>query len=232
MIEAGPRMFVVEDGICGWLEAIDDAGRSLVPPGYEQPRRNTPEGSLGFLAMTESVFGASHRFTASQPLLAPIGPGRTLKRLRGSMPVLLAMREPGPLEVPLGPDRGREVRDDRVAIAIAAGQPGRSRQWPFAALELTIRAIGTEPLTGRLLPLQIDVLDAQGTRFKIGAMRAELMRNEVRLHLNLSSTARPAHPEGGKPLSYQGMGPQKLLFYHVSRMPADVEFTFEDLPLP
>jgi hypothetical protein len=232
MIEAEPRMFAVEDGICGWLEAVDDAGRSLVPPGYEQPRRNTPDGSVGSLAMTESVFGAGHRIAASQSLRAPTGPGRTLKRLRGSMPVLLAMREPGPLEVPLGQDRGDEVRDDRVAIAIGAGRPGRSRQWPFATVELTIRAIGTEPLTARLLPLQIDVLDAQGTRFKFGAMHAELRRDEVRLHLNLSSTARPTRPKGENPPSSEGKGPVKLLFYHVSRMPADVDFTFEDLPLP
>src|SRR5262249_41809262 len=102
----------------------------------------------------------------------------------------------------------------------------------FAQLDLTVRTVGPEPLIARLLPHQIDVLDAEGTRFQIGAIQVEAGRSEARVHLSLMSTARPkATDRAGRP-SFEGKGPAQLRFHRMFRAPVDGAFTFEDLPLP
>ena len=235
MFEAEPRMLAIDDGPCEWLEAVDDAGQSLVRPGRggAGPRRYAEAGGFGQFAMGTSSFGTGPRFVVSAPLPAPDRPGRTLRTLRGTMPVLLAMREPEPLVVPL--DRkggGEEVRDDRVAIAVGSSRFGGPGGFPGAEIQLTLRTIAPEPIHGRLLPYQIDVLDAEGTRFKLVGAHITVDPGVTRVNLNLSSTARPKRPENGGRPSFEGKEPVRLHFYHVFRATADVAFRFEDLPLP
>jgi hypothetical protein len=233
LIEAEPRMFAVEDGLCGWAEAVDDRGQSLVPPGGAEARRSTPMGEMGFYATTE--LGTGQRFVLSARLLAPSQPGRTLKRLRGVLPVLLASREPEPLIVPLDAQPGVEIRDERIAITIGLPSFALARGIPgLAQVDLTIRALGPEPIRPRLLPFQIDVFDAEGIPFKLSACQVDLKPGEARAHLNLVSTTsgrnRPA--KGELPEPPRASGPARLFFHHMFHSPAEVAFAFEDVPLP
>ena len=235
MFEAEPRMLAIEDGPCEWLEAVDDTGHPLVRPGRGGPglRRYAEAGGFGQFALGTSSFGTGPRFVVSAPLTAPDRPGRTLRKLRGTMPVLLAMREPDPLVVPLDKKGvGAEVRDDRIAIAVGSSRFGGPGGFPGAEIQLTLRTIGREAIHGRLLPYQIDVLDAEGNRFKLGGAHITVDPGESRVNLNLSSTARPKRAENGGRPSFEDKEPVRLHLYHVFRATADVAFGFEDLPLP
>jgi hypothetical protein len=243
VFEAEPRMFAVYDGPCTWVEVVDDEGHPLVRPGGQEPRRYGEVGGHGQYAMGSGVFGTGQRFDVAEPLPGPDRPGRTLKKLRGIMPVLLAMREPDPLVVPLNPKGGgAEARDDRVAISVGKCQFGGPRGFPMAELDLTLRTIGPGTFHARILPYQIDVLDADGTRFHlVGAQittgRAIDARGphgpaEARVTLNMMSKARPKPPQDGGRPSFEGKEPVRLRFYHVFQATTEVAFSFEDLPLP
>jgi hypothetical protein len=232
LIEAEPRILAVEDGMCGWVEAIDDKGRSWVPPGYDKPRRNTVEGSMGFYATSSSAIGTGARFMIHAPLRDPGHAGGTLKRLRGIVPVLLTTREPGPLIVPLAEPRVSEVRDSRVRITIGSKTVTGASRFSTTEVDLTIRTLGEEPLNARLLPYQIEVLDANGIQFNITHSQIQLGAGQAQVHLNLigMAKARTEDAQGRPPL--EGKGSIQLRFFHLFQAPAEVAFAFENVPMP
>ena len=230
-IEAESRMYVVPDGQIGWLEAVDDLGQSLVPPGSDRPRRDPPEAGFGSLMVGSPE--RSSRFTKNAPLYLPTKPGRVLKRLRGVQPVLAAVAEPRPLVVPLSDKEESRVQDDRVAITVGAIRPrplqGRLITTP---VELTVRPLGTDVIRAWMLLNQIEIFDAEGKSLRLGQVQVDTNKDGARVRLNLIWPA-PTTRAGVVLPAPAGFGvPTRLVYHHLFTMPADVAFSFEDLPLP
>lgn len=232
MIEPEPRMYAIPDGRIGWTEAVDDRGQSLVPPGGDTPRRYPPEGGYGFLATSSSAMGP--RLTLIERLQRPHDPGRTIRRLRGTLPMLVAARGPVPLVVPLENAEGKTVEDDEVAITVQEVQTNaRPTAPPTARVHLLVRSRGKAALRPRMLGHQIEVSDAEGHVFQGGAMQVESSREGARVRLNLYSAApRPWPVPGGPPAEGKASGPARLTFHHMIEAPTELSFAFEDVPMP
>ncbi len=231
-IEAESRMYVVSDGQIGWLEAVDDLGQSLVPPGFDHPRRDSQEGGFGSLMVASPE--RSSRFTRNAPLQIPSKPGRVLKRLRGVQPVLVAAPEPDPLVVPISDKEESRVQDDRVAITVAAVRPNIRPVGPvMTSVNVTVRPLGTDVIRAWMLLNQIEFFDAEGKALRLGHVQVDTRRDGARVQLTLISMTRPKMAGTRKLPTTAGAGlPTRLVYHHLFTMPADVAFSFEDVPLP
>jgi hypothetical protein len=232
MIEPEPRMFVIPDGRMGWTEAVDDRGQSLVPPGGETPRRYPAEGGYGFFATSSSAMGP--RLTLVERLQRPHDPGRTIRRLRGTLPVLLAARGPVPIVVPMEDAEGKTVEDDEVAITVQEIRAdARPPALPSASVHLLVRSRGKAALRPRMLEHQIEVSDAEGHVFRVGHMQVDSNREGARVRLGLHSAALRRGPvPGGPPADGRASGPARLTFHHMIEAPTELSFAFEDVPMP
>ncbi len=230
-IEAESRMYVVPVGQIGWIEAVNDLGQSLVPPGFESPRRDPPEGGFGSLMVGSPE--RTSRITVNASLQASAKSGRILKRLRGVQPVLVAAPEPRPLVVTLSDKEESKIEDDRVAITVGAIRPkpnqGRLIMTP---VELNVRPLGTDVIRAWMLLNQIEIFDADGKSLRLGHVQVDTSRDGARVRLNLIWPA-PTTRAGVVLPAPAGFGvPARLVYHHLFTMPADVAFSFEDLPLP
>ena len=163
------------------------------------------------------------------PLSRPENPGRSIKTLRGEVPLRVTARRPDPLIVPLaaGPAGKTFVQGD-VQLTIhdvRIGASSRGRQ-----IDLSVREGGTAAVpatddsslhdpSSRLEShqLSIEILDAQNrplTWFQTG-----LEMESSRLTLTMASPAAAAEP-------------RELRYYRLTETMVDVPFAFADVPMP
>jgi hypothetical protein len=219
-VAAEPRLSVSQHGPLKFVEAVDDRGQSLLPDAQDQGIVQRFSGYFGLTA------GSSLHLQA--PLLRPENPGRTVKSLRGVLPVLVATRKPGPLVIPLNGAAGKSFRNDEVSIAVDDVKTNAmTRQ---TSIELTVRHTANPERQDIAAPpngmdfgahrpdthqQQIDVLDAQG-------------RAIPWYHSNDGEGARmiltlAAHDAGA---------PAEIRYYAMARATSDVRFIFHNVPLP
>ena len=148
MIE--PRMWFTQEGPARAIEAVDDLGQSLV-------RRETTR-----VEADHSLFYNGGGVTQGQvqlDLAMPDKPGRSIVRLRGSIPVAIQVRRPVPaLEIPLSAPKGktfahedavftlREVREDDQGTRIERRRPHQPR---------SVRAARRSRRRDRLVPAPV-----------------------------------------------------------------------------
>jgi hypothetical protein len=224
-VSGEPRLSLSQTGTLKLVEAVDDRGQSLLA--------GTGLGGVAQRSAAYAGFGMSNGPVLQfQALLSrPEVPGKTIRRLRGVLPVLVATRKSNPLVVKLNGANGRTFRNDDVALTIHDVHPlGNTRQM---SIELTVRPLsgsGGGPPTaagpGDFLVhrpdtshQQIEVSDAHGrvlhwyqTSFDSEASRMTL-------------TMTPQAPELNGP-------PAELRFYGLARSATEISFEFNNLPLP
>ncbi len=219
-----PRMAISQGGVVKLEECIDDKGQSLVPP-QASPSTTRSSGYYGMNAMTS--------LQTQVALVYPDQPGRTIKRLRGSMPVILAARKDEPLVIMLDQAKGKTFQSDEVAITIHDVGEGPNNQ-PGISIDLTLRplvadaagpagmAIGqVSVLQAQQAPQrQMDILDAQGRPYRQWyPSSSRVSQEEARMTLTLMPT--------------ENLGPPaQILFYSMTRATAEVNFDFRDVVMP
>jgi hypothetical protein len=100
---AEPRLWLRQAGPVRRLVAVDDLGQTLVLDGGDGP---DDPGDFG----TYEGFGQRAVLPLTIPLRHPARPGRTLRTLRGRVPVVVSTRMPDPLVIPLAGASGRTSR--------------------------------------------------------------------------------------------------------------------------
>jgi hypothetical protein len=201
------------------VEATDDRGRSLrieKPAEFEYDTKYRIESHFARLDL--KIF-----------LEMPDPPGRSLRRLRGTIPVVLWGRRAGPLDVPLVGTAGRSFRGAGVTLTVVSGPAaGGGAVMVEMRPDESIDAVGPggplfDILPGRMFfdyDQQFEVREADGTRLDVG----------------VSTT--PADGPGAyrvtlTPKAARGpIAPARLRYHGLKRVQVEVPFAFDDIPLP
>ncbi len=218
-ITAEPRLSVSQAGALQILEASDDLGNSL---RMANPVALLPSGNADFLG------GAcSSVVHVGAPLNRPEHPGRTIKILRGSVPLRITARQPDPLVVPLATAAGKafDSGDLHVLIHEVRLDPNTHQR----QIELTLRearsgglpsadAESVVDVFSRFDPHQqnIEIIDTQGNVVPWFQTLTDMESARVTLTL-----APPALSE-----------PKELRYYRLSETAVNVPFSFSDVPMP
>jgi hypothetical protein len=221
LLMAEPRLALSQNGPLRIVEAIDEQGQSLLHPIYDGP----------FLQRASGYFGMTNgsTLTLQAPLSRPSRPSKTIKRLRGSLSVAVSTRKPDPLVVPMSNATGKSFQNDEVDLVVQDIRVDpNTRQM---TLDLSIRAHSPAPRSmvasatpGELAfprpeinPQQIEILDAQGRPLLWYNAGAD--GEGTRFSLTLIPQQDQATPV-------------QLRYYSLSRAATDVDFVFENVPMP
>jgi hypothetical protein len=216
-VQAEPRLVVAQAGSLRLIEAVDDAGQSLIPPEVASPELDVAE-------FAELSPGPCLQLTV--PLKYPVRPGKTIRRLRGTLPVVVAARRGDPMVIPLADARGRTFRGDGAAITVEAVRTAPNE--PQATIELVLRPGthdgptrpgGLAPLASAFLDRQLEVCDGQGRLLPSFPQETEARADEVRMVLVLA-------PGDG------ATAPAQIRFFGLTRARAEVAFDFAEVPMP
>jgi hypothetical protein len=243
-----PGLVVRQVGRPTLVEAVDDRDRNLLPPeregasddpSYAHQQRPTLNGPSGF------------ELTAS--LRLPDLAGRSIRRLRGSIPVAIVAYASDPLRIPLEGAAGKSVRNDEatvgvlevtrdenagvtVEVEVIPNGPARHENEPWNRSEppdfVTLR-IGQGELLNRL-----ELLDADGRELALnwnqGHGRDHMTINRrVRLTPTILYEEQPPDPAGRfrRPIAKKPV-PVELRYYGFAQTVTVIPFDFRDIPLP
>ena len=202
------------------IEAVNDRGRSLIlepdAKAFEYPKkyydRNWYAG-----------------FDANLYLKTPDPAARSIRRLKGAVPLVMWGRREQVLTVPLVDSEGRTFRGSGVSLKVLK----RTTDGPAPSLDLELRNDGPVPaedkrnllfdtypgLVVRRSDEQFELLDAAGRRLPIDYRSTEFNPTVTRATIRL----KPGRPGGP---------PERLRFHGLVRIETEVRFEFADIPLP
>ena len=218
-VSAEPRLGLTQTGPLQITEARDDQGNSLLGAGQGA---SVLTRNAGYLGMT-----CSSVVHVRAPLNRPENPGRTIKILRGVIPLQITARQTDPLVIPLASAAGKsfDKGDLHVVVHEVRFDPNnRQRQ-----IELTVRESRAEPLPAgdeafapnfgaRLDPHQqnLEVVDARGQA--LPWFQTSVDMESSRITLTMAGLA--------------GTEPKELRYYRLTGTTVSVPFTFTDVPMP
>ncbi|HWE36073.1 MAG TPA: hypothetical protein VG406_05820 [Isosphaeraceae bacterium] len=217
-----PRLLLSMNGPLKVLEAVDDAGNSLLPP---QANGNMMVHQMGYFNGWNQ--GGAQVLPLNGQLSYPQHAGRSIKRLKGVVPLSVATRKSDPLVIPLADAAGKTFTAGESTLVVHdANKPNPNAGQPGSFLDLTIR---TEPTAGgptnsnpqaTIQPqTQIEVVDASGKLVNWWQQSFNGRPGEIRIGL-------VANPQGN-------VGPPtQLRFYELVRATTEVTFEFHDILLP
>jgi len=223
-VAAEPRLSLSQNGPLKILEAVDDRGQSLLPEAGEGPFTQRFSGYFGLTT------GSALQLQA--PLKRPEQPGRSIRKLRGVLAIMVATRKPDPLVVPLQGAAGKSFHNDEVNLSIVD-----IRVAPVTnqtSIEVVIR-LNSSPAGGFAPPggngpeftmqrpdlhqQQIEVVDSQGR--VIAWYHSSVFDAEgSRMTLTLTPQQQPQ------------AAPTELRYYGLARAGTEVGFEFSDVPMP
>jgi hypothetical protein len=204
-IEAEPRMLLIQDGHLCWREAVDDKGLSLARPTSSRSLRWDNASRSGFYSISDPSFAP--RLTLTDTLHPPAESSRNIKRLRGVLPVVVAVPGPDLLDIPAVGAENRLFSNDWTTIRIHSIEAG--------SVSLTVTHNAHESVWPLLLAHQIRLLDRHGQLLKITHMNIESDAKISRVRIALLSTTTPA----------------RLLFNTLTEAEGEVTFAFCDVSL-
>jgi hypothetical protein len=218
MIE--PRMWFTQEGPARAIEAVDELGQSLV-------RRDTTR-----IEADHSLFYNGDGVTEGQvqlDLAMPEKPGRSIVRLRGSIPVALQIRKPVPaLEIPLSAAQGKAFAHEDAVFTVREFRV--NDQGTAIVIDVRINLDRFELPAGRdgeivssrlgcLSSHQVEIVDADGK------VLAEIPAGSSR-------------PDGNAQMSFMvrkdwhRTRPARFRYYEMVRAFTDVAFEFRNIPMP
>jgi hypothetical protein len=217
-LSAEPRLSVAQTGPLRIVEAVDDKAQSLAFP--------VRQGQAGTVQQTSGYVGISNgpQLMLQAALKRPIEPGKTIRKLRGVVPITVTTRKGNPIAVSLDEAPGKLYRDDQTEIRLreVRVKPGERPQ----SIELEVRSDTADPGMpgmGNSLqfrradgPRQIEVVDEKGQPVPlfVGFLNPETARMTI--------TITPQN----------GAVPKELRYYSIARATADVSFEFTEIPIP
>ena len=168
-------------------------------------------------------------FDANLYLKTPDSAARSIRRLKGAVPLVMWGRREQVLMVPLVDSEGRTFRGSGVSLKVLKW----TTDGPAPSLDLELRNDGPVPPEDRRNPLfdtypgivvrrsdeQFELLDAAGRRLPIDYRSTEVNPTVTRATIRL----KPGRPGGP---------PERLRFHGLVRIETEVRFEFADIPLP
>ena len=118
-----PAWWSARSGRPTFVEAVNDRNRSLLPPEDRNAGPNDPSNANHQLP----TLNGSSGFDLSASLRLPDQAGRSIRRLRGSVPVVIVAYASDPIAIPLEGAAGKSVRNDEVTVSVlevARDDPG------------------------------------------------------------------------------------------------------------
>jgi hypothetical protein len=227
-IAAEPRMILSQTGPIKLAEAIDDKGQSLLTDEKSNQVQQRYAGYLG-------GYGAAMAMIVTQvQLQAPAQPGQQIRRLRGSVPLLIAARKEPPMTIPLADAKGRTFQTGDLSVTIHNIRP-ETDPMGSTSIELSVRPNATpDPLAGanrmpfetfafrspQMTQSQVEILDAQGRAYPQWITSSMQSNNEeTRMTLRLM----PNDQVGA---------PAQLRLFDMARAQAEAHFDFREIPIP
>ena len=226
-----PRMTLATQGPLVLSEAIDDKGQSLLPPAAGPGATFRTAGFNGFPHQ-----GGLAELRLSTPLRFPDQPGRTIKRLRGTLPVVVSARKDDPLVIDLVGAKGKSVRASEVTLIVNDVRPGPDNP-AETLLDLSLRPNSpgndAQGLMGRMVMFndlglrtsgaahsQFQIVDAKGRAYPQWVPQSHQFNpDEIRMLLRLTAAG--------------ALGPPaQVRFYDSVRAATEVAFEFTDVPMP
>ena len=221
VVAAEPRLSLVQNGPPRSIEAVDDLGNSLVPPPGEP---NGRERYAGFFGMSS---GSTLQLQVN--LHRPVLAGRSIKTLKGSIPLSVSSRRPDPIVVRLDGAVGKSFQSPDLELTVHDVRTvANSRQ---TTIELSVRALGSDASadqtqlmlqpdtrSSRFDPnhLQLEILDDQGEIIPWFQPGIDLERGRATITL----------------LNPRGVRPRELRYYRIMSAVVNAPFEFTDVPLP
>jgi hypothetical protein len=215
-----PRMWFTQEGPARAIEAVDELGQSLV-------RRDTTK-----VQESHSLFyngGGVIEGHVQLDLAMPDKPGRSIVRLRGSVPVATQIRKPVPaLEIPLSAAAGtefthedavftlREIHEDDLGTLVGVDVRINLDRFELPA------GPDAELVSSRLRCLtdhQLEIVDADGNVLTEGGGAGSSSGANARTTLMVWKNRHKARPA-------------RLRYYQMFRAFTDVAFEFHMIPMP
>ena len=218
-VSAEPRLGLTQTAPMQITEARDDQGNTLLAAGQATSVLTRNAGYLGGTCSSVVHVRA--------PLNRPENPGRTIKILRGLIPLRITARQPDPLVIPLANAAGKsfDKGDLHVTVHEVRSDPNnRQRQIELTVRESRAEAIpaGDEAMApnfgNRMDPRQqnLELLDARGQILPWFQTSIDL--ESSRITLTMAGLA--------------GAEPKELRYYRLTGTTVSVPFTFTDVPMP
>jgi hypothetical protein len=219
LVAAEPRLSLTyHNDALQLVEAIDNRGNSLVPPGKGGPYSR----SAGYFGMMTGPV-----VNIPVQLHRPPNPGESIKKLRGNIPLSASARRPDPLIVPLANAVGKSFENPDIQLIV-----DEIRQLPntrTTLVELTLRpserdaSSSQAELDGSISmfrrsyppPLQIELTDQKGQLVPWMQSNADVANSRVTLTVSNLATEL-----------------KELRYYTLTRSNVNVPFEFTDIPLP
>ena len=219
-VASEPRLSISQNGPVKWAAAVDDRGQTLLIP----PHSGTFQHYAGYSGMNPT---AMVRLRAE--LVSPAEPGRRIRLIRGSIPVVVAARKPEPLEIALADASGKTFRNDDVSVTLKDYRPARTNQPPAIELAIVSNGPTSQPtpfVDGEPLGFrpdnshhQIEILDSEGK--PLAWFPSGILYNGKETRLTLTLVGRGSFPT-----------PSKVRYHGILRTTAEIPFEFRDVPMP
>ncbi|HZW30070.1 MAG TPA: hypothetical protein VFF52_05140 [Isosphaeraceae bacterium] len=221
LVAAEPRLSVSLNGALQVLEAVDDRGNSLIPSGA---LGTVPTRFPGYFGMTHGAV-----LPLQAPLERPATVGKTLKTLRGAIPLTVSSRRPDPLIVPLNQGTGKRFENPDVELTLHEIRTAPNTHQTLiefslkpnehrASAEHDVADAWTDPLyrtdTQRL---QLEILDSRDQLVPCFPSGVDSETSHVTL-----TVTNLAHTSALKELRY----------HTLTRASLNVPFEFHDIPIP
>lgn len=220
-----PRMTVSQNGPARLTVAEDELGNSLLPS------HATGVGFMHISGYNQYAIPGGTAFQTTLGLKFPERAGRTIKTLRGVVPVTLTARKGDPLVIPLAAARGKSYHNADAVVTIHEVTAG-----PIlgqSVVELTVRGAQSADTNFNGLPANFpgprgavptqnpfDIVDAQGRSFPNWLPLSQFQTPEGwRMTIRLVQTAATGPPT-------------HIRFYEFTRVDMDVDFMFHDVDMP
>lgn len=225
-ISAEPRISMMQSGNVQVLEAIDDAGNSLVqPPSTAHPRR------LITSHITRHYGGASgQELQLVVPMSRPDSPGSTIKILKGAVPLLVAARRPEPLVVPFTDAMGKSFENHDTAVVIHAIRKNPNQTQ--TTIDLTIRSVDDSAPIFHGDPGHPE--DSFEPRFDLPQHQIDVIDTQGRLLPWFQSSHNPELSKMSMTLNQfaPGIEPKEIRIYSLTKAVTNVPFEFRDILMP
>jgi hypothetical protein len=244
-----PGLVVRPVGPPTFAEAVDDRGRSLLSPagdGAQDP---------SYAHQQRPTLNGPSSFELSASLRLPDLAGRSIRRLRGSIPVAVVAYASDPIRIPLEGDAGKSVRNDEVTVGVL--EVARDEN---AGVTVEVEVIPNRPDTRGLVPrnqsgpldlapfpagystepllLRLELFDVGGRDLALSWNQGRgrdfmTTRRRVRLTPTILYEDPPPDPAGRfRPRIAKKPVPVELRYYGFVQTLHDIRFDFHDIPLP
>ncbi len=235
-----PGLVLYQNGAVTVTEAVDDRGRSLVPPAVKASDPRIANRSFN------RHNHASIQVNAVLAALEP--PGAKIRRLRGHVPVIVVTRRFDPLVVPLKGEGvvGKQFSTPDMSLVVDDLLPAPGARF---SVRITIRAKRggalanprRDPLAPDFAAFNVDRLldhlelyDAEGRRLNrgLGGNTRGADRQGFYDSYRFDIPSDPKKGLAGAPDASKTSIPTELRYYEFVQTLMDVPFDFHDLPMP